>query len=137
MADIAVTAANVIQVTGGVTTVIAGVNVTAGKSAYVDSSGLGQLADALTSITTAQCTGVYLNTAAVGQPATIQTSGNYTCGAALTVGAVYVTSGNNAGGIAPVGDLTSGWFTQIFGVAISTTVMSLVLQGGQPLTAHS
>lgn len=137
MADLSITAANVIQVSGNTTQALAGVAVTAGMSAYIDTSGLVQKADALTSAVTAACTGVVLNNAAIGQPVTIQTNGNITIGATLTVGALYVTSGANAGGIAPVADLTTGWRTQVFGVAISTTVLTLVLQGGSPLTAHS
>jgi hypothetical protein len=45
-------------------------------------------------------------------------------GATLVVGQVYVLSAN-AGNIAPVSDLATGWYTTILGIAISTTQLQM------------
>ena len=55
------------------------------------------------------------------------TSGTYTVGATVTVGSVYALSGATAGGIAPIADLTSGWFTQIVLVGLTATTAKLTL----------
>lgn len=138
MADLVITAASVAPGAGArLATGTAGATITAGQSVYIDSSNLVQKTNAATSAILAAAAGIALNNAASGQPVTYQTAGNITIGATLTTGAVYIVSGASAGGIAPVGDLTSGWFTNIELVAISTTVATIIIQGGNPLTAHS
>jgi hypothetical protein len=137
--DVSITAANVVSGAGAVTQVgTAGVAITAGQLVYLDATtNTIKLAHASTSLATATCVGVALNNAATSQPVTYQTSGDITIGGTLTVGAVYLTSANNAGGLAPVADLTTGWYTDIFGVAKSTTVLTIINRGASVLTAHS
>lgn len=50
--------------------------------------------------------------------------GPITIGATLTAGVAYYCSGT-AGGIAPVADVTTGWYVTIVGIATSTTVLDV------------
>jgi hypothetical protein len=129
MSDLSITAANVVQLSGNPTTGVAGVAITAGQSVYQNpGSNSYLLAKANSGTTAAQsATGIALNSAAAGQPVTVMTSGTYTVGATVTVGGVYVLSGATAGGIAPIADLTSGWFTQIVLVGLTATTAKLTL----------
>ena len=139
MTDIVITATNTVPKANAITqSGTAGAAITQGQAVYLDAStNLIKLANALTSLATATCVGIALTSAATNQPVIFQTGGDITLGATLTVGAVYVNSGASNGGIAPVADLTTGWYTNILGVAISTTVMTILNRGGSTLTAHS
>jgi hypothetical protein len=129
MSDLSITAANVVQLSGNPTTGVAGVAMTAGQSVYQNPGSNNYLLAKSNSGTTAaqSATGIALNSAAAGQPVTVMTSGTYTVGATVTVGGVYVLSGATAGGIAPIADLTSGWFTQIVLVGLTATTAKLTL----------
>ena len=80
-------------------------------------------ADALT-LAKSQVIGVNLNAATTGQPVTIQTDGEYQAGGALTEGQTYIVS-TNAGGIAPITDLSTDSYVSIWGVATSTGNISI------------
>lgn len=144
MSDISVTAANVLAGPNAKKrTGIAGATITAGQALYEDSSDSNKLklADANASATTAKCVGVALHGAASGQPITfVEEDDDFTPGATLSLSAaaddgVYVLSAT-AGGIAPVGDLASGMYPVIMGVAKSTSKMKLkIIQGTAALTA--
>lgn len=127
MADIAVTATSVAPIAQStqIEYGTAGASITAGQSVYYDSSSQTyKLADANASATTAVVKGIALNGAASGQPLAVATGGTINPGFTGTVGQVVVLSAT-AGGLAPVGDLTTGWYTSIIGVVTAASVLTL------------
>ena len=133
MADISVTAANVVaganakKVTG-----VAGGTVTAGQTLYADSADSFKLkpGDANASSVTAKIAGIALHGASSGQPLTyVHEDDDFTPGATLTTGTIYVASAT-AGGLAPVADLTTGWYPTVVMVAKSTSKAVLKLVAG-------
>jgi hypothetical protein len=144
MADISVTAANVLAgANAKKRTGIAGATITAGQVLYEDSSDSNKLklADANASALTAKVAGIALHGAATGQPITfVEEDDDFTPGATLSLSAaaddgVYILSGT-AGGIAPVGDLASGMYPVVLGVAKSSSKMILkIVRGTAALTA--
>ena len=126
MADLVITAANV---TPGTATGIsnndnagtANGTITAGESLFLDSvSGQLKLAKADT-LADAAFVGISLHAALAGQPIKYRTNGALNLGAILTVGQWYVVSPTNAGGIAPLADLTAGNFGTVIGYALTTS----------------
>jgi hypothetical protein len=132
MADITITAANVLMSANGKSaTGIAGETITAGQTLYLNSADNRLYkADANASIATADCVGIALGGGAAGQPITYcYEDPNFTPGGTLSLAAaadsgVYVLSAT-AGGIAPMDDLAAGMYPCVLGVAYSTTKMSL------------
>ena len=127
MADISVTATSVAPITDStqIETGILGATVTAGQSVYLDAaSQTYKLADSNASATTAQVKGIALNGGASGQPVAVATGGKINPGFTGTVGQVVVLSAT-PGGVAPVGDLTSGWYTSIIGVITAASQLTL------------
>lgn len=127
MADVVVTAANVIlsSQTGIQNKTVqrtASVAITAGQAYYLDSNGLAALGDANASSASAATQGIALAAALAGQPFLGIEGGALAFGAVLTKGLVYVQSAT-PGGIAPAGDLASGWFSTYLGTAFSTSVL--------------
>jgi hypothetical protein len=107
MADLTVTAANVVNVSASTATGSAGETITAGQSVYI------KAADG--KVWKAQCdgtaeegapTGVALNGGAVGQPIVYATYGPIVIGATTAKTTTYVLSAT-AGGICPQADLVS------------------------------
>lgn len=133
-ADLSITAANVIPgANARFHDGIAGGVLTAGQLVYSDSgdSGKIKLADANASAITANVLGITSHAAASGQPIrVIIWDDDLTIGATVSMSApVYVLSGT-AGGIAPVADVTSGWYTVVVFIAKSTTkVIFIPLRG--------
>lgn len=144
MSDVSITAANVVKGANAVTRMgVAGATITAGQPVYEDSSDSSKfkLADSNASAATAKCAGIALHGASSGQPLLINVEDDdFTPGFTLSLSAaaddgVYVLSGT-AGGIAPIGDLASGMYPVILGVAKSTTKMILkIIRGTAALTA--
>ena len=129
MADVSITAANVVADEGfGYSDGIAGVAVTAGQAVYKDANDANKfkLADANASLAAATAVGIALHGAAAGQPLRVMTSGTLTIGGTVAAGLIYVVSAT-AGGIAPSADLTTGWYTTVLGLGISTTKISVGL----------
>jgi hypothetical protein len=128
MADLVITVANVVR--GGVNSIpqtletgVAGAAVTAGQVVYEDpTDGKWKLADANASQTAATVKGIALHGALANQPLQVIKGGPLTLGAILTPGQWYVTSAN-PGGIAPVADLASGWYSSRLGYAYSASVL--------------
>jgi hypothetical protein len=139
MADVAITAANVVPVSGAaIQSGTAGVAITAGQLVYNDSStSTIKLCHAVTSLATASCVGVAIDNAAANQPVSYQNGGDITIGGTLTQGEPYFTSGTNAGGLAPKADLATNWMTVCFGIAKSATVLTIINRGASTLTAHA
>lgn len=123
MADLVITAANVVPVSGYTyeASYLAGVSLVRGDTAYLDSStNTMKKADCNDTAATAAIAGVVLNDAGANQPVTVLTSGDLGMGAILTQGEIYVLSAN-PGKIAPEGDLSSGHRVVLVGVATSTS----------------
>lgn len=130
MSDLSVTAASVVQGTGaGIDrTANAGETITAGQAVYKAATGKWMKADNNAGTAIARTPqGIALNGAALDQPLAVQKSGPITIGATLTAGVAYYLSGT-AGGICPVGDLTTGMYPTILGIATSTTVLDVDIQ---------
>lgn len=130
MADLSITAGNVVPASNAVVErATAGAAITAGQVVYLDTSdNKMKLADADAATAAARTPrGIALCGASDGQPIVIQRSGDITIGATVTAGTAYYLSAANAGGIAPVGDLTSGDYYSLIGVAKSASALTLAL----------
>lgn len=126
MADLAITAANVVSAGGSTRTGTAGATIAAGQPVYLDpADGKYKLADANSGTAAARVPfGIALHGALNGQPLTVQYDGPVAIGATLSPGASYYLS-STPGGICPFADLTTGAFPTILGIAKSTTVLDL------------
>lgn len=137
MADLSITAANVIPGTGAVIDKgkKAGGTVTAGMPVYLDSNNKWQAADA-DDATQAAASGIALNSAEDDQPLHVQTSGQIQLATSslMTLGVVYVVS-TTAGGIAPDTDLGTGDFLTVVGVSLADET-TMVLCFGASGAAH-
>jgi hypothetical protein len=131
MADLAITAANVVRGAGAkIETGIAGAVITAGQSVYKDSADGDKFKPADADSTTAAVRttrGIALNGAANNQPLAVQVEGRITIGAAVAVGTIYVQS-DVPGGIRPAADNGSGDFVTILGVGVSATEIDLFIR---------
>lgn len=135
MADITVTAGNVVQGTDAVTgDGTAGETLTAGQVVYRKASDSGKFWKAQCDGTSAEatCVGIALNGGSAGQPIRIQTAGGINPGGTVAVGTVYAVSAT-AGGIAPITDLTTGHYITTLGVGTTTSniKLSLLVSGVQ------
>jgi len=129
MAELTQVAANVKQNSGVVvpTFKTAGEAITAGMPVYEDSAdGLYYKAQA-NSAAKAKCDGIALNSCAANQPLIIKSTGGIDLGDTLTVGETYVVSDATAGKIRPIGDLGTGDYPVILGVATTTSNMDMNL----------
>lgn len=129
MADLTITAANVVATSGTRENGTAGAAITAGQVVYINATtGRYELADNnAASVPARSPRGIALHAAAVGQPLAVLRSGDITIGAALTAGTDYWLS-DTPGGICPRADLASGERVVLLGVAKSTTVLALNIQ---------
>ena len=129
MADLTITAANVISGSGSkidygksVATIVAG------KAVYLDAADKYQLSDSNSATAAVRAVdGISLNGASDGQPIAVHKSGPLTMGATLSAGATYYLS-ETPGGIQPGADLTTGEYPTVIGVATSTTVLNVKIQ---------
>lgn len=137
MADLTITAANVVAGTGSTKKHgTAGASVTAGQVVYLDSStNTLKLADN-DSATAAvrQPVGIALHAASSGQPLTYLSAGPITIGATVAVGDILCLS-STAGGICPAADIASGDYNTIIGIATSTTVVDVKLHSAGAVKA--
>jgi hypothetical protein len=125
MADISVTAGNVVSGSNAVTeNGFAGAAITAGQMVYRDAAGLYQLADSNGAAALRVPRGVALNSAGANQPLAIQRSGDITIGGTLTAGVTYYLS-DTPGGICALADVGSGEYACIVGIAKSTSVLAI------------
>jgi len=126
MADLVITAANVVKTSGVVATGTSGATITAGMAIYVDSADAVQISHAVTSATTAAVDGIALNAASSGQPIDyLKAGGVLNLGTTLTIAKPYVLS--TAGLIAPVDDLLTADYVTIIGVATTAALITLTL----------
>lgn len=130
MADISITAANVIKGSNAVVEAgTAGATITAGQVVYKDASdGKYKLADADSGTAAAKAPrGIALNGASNGQPLSIARSGAITIGGTLTAGTAYYLS-PTAGGICPLADVEAGDNVVLLGLASTTAILNLDIQ---------
>ncbi len=132
MADISVTAANVLAGSTATTELVtAGDTLTAGMILYKDTADENKYKKARANASgTAAGDGIALHSAASGQPILVakpQRGGDINLGATLAVGTIYVVSAGAAGGIAPLTDLSSGHYPVIIGVATTSSNLSMTL----------
>jgi hypothetical protein len=136
MADLSLTAANVVAGSGAVVEAgTAGATITAGQVVYRDSAdNKYKLADNNSATEAVRAPrGIALNGASDGQPLSILRSGSITLGAVLTAGVAYYLS-DTPGGICPVADLASGEYATALGIATSTSVLNVnITQSGVAL----
>ncbi len=124
MADISITAANVLRVSGDFEVVTAGVTVTAGQVVYKDTSdGKYKLANNNSSAAS-KAAGIAMGGAADGQLFVIQTSGDITIGGTAAKGEIYMVSGTD-GGVAPEADVVGADYMKLLGAGISGTAITL------------
>jgi hypothetical protein len=126
MADLSITAANVVAAAGSKrATGTAGAAITAGQIVYLDATDSKyKLFDAdMAGVGNIRKVFMALNGAANNQPLTVLASGEVTINAVMTAGTTYYGS-PNAGGVAPVADLLAGDNVIVLGVAKTTTVLT-------------
>lgn len=109
MADLSITAANVVPSTGAsklTAKVGAGTTITAGQLVYQETSGNTLLlANALTSADTAKVAGIAISGGSTGQYIVyVESDPALAFGSILTIGSVYMLSGSNSGGIISASD---------------------------------
>jgi hypothetical protein len=109
----------------------AGVAITAGKAVYLESSSntlkLADCDNATAEVRKA--IGIAVTSGAVGSMIQVVSFDQaFIPGATLTKGTVYILSAT-AGGIAPLSDLTTGWYGQVLFIANSTSEASMSASG--------
>lgn len=132
MADVTITAPCVPNNLSNCETLIASVAIASGKLVYRTAAGLAGLADSdAGAALNAECIGMAVNTAGIGEPVTVAKNGTTvtTSGTTLTKGLVYFVS-NTAGGVAPQGDIGAGDYVTSIGVASSTSALIIDIQIG-------
>lgn len=128
MADLSITAANVVGQGADRETLIAGGTITAGMAVRKNTSNQ-IVAASDDSAANANVYGIALNGASSGQPVEVQKSGNIDLGATLLVGKVYVLS--TSGAIAPVDDIAGTEFVTVIGVASAADNLVMgIVKGG-------
>jgi len=121
MADISVTAANVVPASGyQFTDGVAGETLTQGQVVYLKAADSRFWKAINSAAATADAVGFVLNGAAAGQPVRVQTGGNINPGGTTAVGVTYCVSGT-AGGIALDSDVVSADYKTILGVGTTTS----------------
>lgn len=114
MADLIITPANVLVISGTPIESSAGVDISAGESVYLDTGNLWQLGIATASYSSY---GIAVNSAATGQPLNVLTTGTIDLGVAVTQAIQYALSGLASGGIGPISDLIATQYQNILGYA--------------------
>lgn len=126
MANLTVTASQVLAPTATTEGLYCAVAITAGQTIYKNSSSQWDLADADVELTAGTVLAIATANAAPGQRIDGAKEGPVTlgAGAAPVLGMVYVVS-TTAGGIAPYADLGSGDYVHFLGVGIGNNQIDL------------
>lgn len=130
MADISITAASVLAGANAETeNGTLGAAVTAGQVLYkAAADGKWYLADNNSATAEVrQARGIALNGGGIGQPVRVLLSGLCTIGGTLTAGVSYYLS-DTAGGICPIGDVGSGEYSCLVGMATTTAILDVRFQ---------
>ena len=111
---------------------VAGESIAAGQVVYKSTSTVALLASATNSVR-ANAFGIAVNSASAGQPLrVISEDPSFSVGATMVTGAVLVLSAT-PGAIAPVSDLTNGWYPTVLGIANSGTRAAIkIVRGTSP-----
>lgn len=130
MANLTITAANVVAGDGAATEAgTSGEAIAAGQAIYKSTdTGKYMLADSNSATAEARrARGVALNNAAANQPLDVLRSGDLSLGAVLTPGTAYYLS-DTPGALCPVADVGAGEYVCLIGLARSTSVLSVNVQ---------
>lgn len=126
MADISQTAANVALVSGTGTSCICGETLVQGQPVYKSSVDNRMYKAKADTSAHADAKGVMLTAGSAGQPGQYAPPGaTIDVGGTLTVGQGYCVSPNNAGGIAPISDLSSTHYPTYLGIATASNRLPL------------
>lgn len=126
MADLSITVASVLAGAGARIDRkrTAAVAITAGQWVYRDGDSY-RLVDNNSATAAARVPdGIALNGAAAGQPLAVQSGGEVTLGVVLTAGTAYFAS-DTPGGMCAAGDLATGEYPCVLGIAKSTSVLRM------------
>ena len=122
MADLSITAANVVPATGAlVSHGIAGGTITAGMPVYVAADGDIEPCDA-DAAASAVCVGIALNAASAGQPVSWITRGGLTIGATVVLGVGYYVT-PNPGGLGAWAEVQAGDYATLVCVGLTTSTV--------------
>lgn len=130
MADLTITPANVVAGSNAALAAgSAGETIAAGDVVYLASATKKwMLADADSVTAEARkAIGIALNGASLNQPVDVLTGGDITLGSVLTAATAYYLS-DEPGKICPVGDLATGDYVCLLGLAKSTSVLTVDVQ---------
>lgn len=131
MADISITATSFRCGTDAtVRLYTAGASLTPGMPVYQNTSDLEVYGCDNDASASAKCIGIAASYGTDGGGVVVQTAGSCTLGGTLTKGLYYYVSGN-AGGVAPVADVTSSKYVTTIGYASSTTVLVIDIKDTQ------
>lgn len=135
MTDLVITAANVVPgANARFENGFAGETITAGQAVYKAADGKWYKADSNSATALARvATAIASNGASANQPITVQKSGKITIGGTLTASLAYYLS-DTAGGICLIADVGSGEYSEVIGMATSTTELDLVLKSSGAAT---
>ncbi len=139
MADLSITAGSVVPGTAAkIWRAKAGATITAGQLIYPDSGDgyKAKLADANGATALIRTpVGIAINGASSGQElAYVKEDVDLTIGATVSNGAAYVLSAT-PGGIAPIADVTTGWYPCIVAMGISSSKVAFRAAGLRSSTA--
>lgn len=125
MADLVITAANVLAPNAARKTVTAGGTIARGDVVYKHTTGKYHVADNTTALS-ADAEGIALADVDADQPLHIALSGPINVGATLAVGTVYALS--ETGAICPIADVGTGDYVTLLGVATAADSLVLSIQ---------
>lgn len=130
MADLSITPSAVLPgANASLAAGTAGEALVAGKAVYLaNATKKWMLADADSATAEARkAVGIALNGASLNQPVSVLTGGDITLGAVLTAGqAIYLS--DDPGGLCALGDLATGDYICLVGLAKSTSVLTVDVQ---------
>lgn len=126
MADITITAASVLKISGATYEGIAGATITAGQACYLDAADSNKIKLAQSDGTAEEAAvrGIALHASLAGQPIILQISGVIAIGATVVLGNLYCLS-DTAGAICPSADVGTSEYMSLIGVANTTAQLTL------------
>jgi len=127
MADVSITAANVVRGTNSkIKQGTLGATVTAGQLVYLDAAdNRYKLTDGDSATAAARVVdGIALNGGASGQPVVVHYEGPITIGGTIVKGTVYAMS-DVAGAIRPIADNASGDYVTTIGIALTSAILDV------------
>lgn len=126
MADLTVTPASVVAVSGGASAEgFAGEIIAAGQAVYLKASDNKYwLAQNDGTAAEAASRGIALNGAAPDQPIRVANSGQVNPGATVAVGQIYCVSAT-PGGICPYADVSAGRYVTVLGVGATAALITM------------